>query len=84
MARLIDRGGKYVMQLVTGEAKEPPKWEECGWEPPAPQLPSLEIFPDISVEEFAANVSSQHTILSYGDNTGVLRDLCTLLGIEVL
>lgn len=84
MSRLIDRGGKYVMQLVTGEAKQPPKWEECGWEPPAPQLPSLEIFPDISVEEFAANVSSQHTILSYGDNTGVLRDLCSLLGIEVL
>ena len=84
MARLIDKGGRYVMQLVTGEAKEPPEWEECGWEPPAPHLPSLEIFPDISVEEFAANVSSQHTILSYGDNTGVLRELCGLLGIEVL
>ncbi|MBQ4322018.1 MAG: hypothetical protein IJC35_07240 [Oscillospiraceae bacterium] len=84
MARLIDKGGEYVMQLETGDAKAPPQWEECGWEPPAPQLPSLEIFPDCGVEAFAQNVSSQHTILSYGDNTQVLRELCGLLGIEVL
>ena len=84
MCRLIDKGGKYVMQLVTGDASQPPKWEECGWEPPAPRLPSLEIRPDCGVKEFARNVSGQHTILSYGDNTQVIRELCDILGIEVL
>jgi L-fucose isomerase-like protein len=84
-ARLIYKKGKYVMHLYTGEAKTPQAWEECGWEAPAPQLPSLEIYLDsCKVEEFAQKVSSQHVILSYGDNSEVLKDLCSLLGIEVI
>ncbi len=67
--------------MITAEAEAPRSWEEAGWRPPAPQVPSLEIVPDISVEEFAQKVLSQHYILAYGDITGELRDLCNLLGI---
>ncbi len=84
-ARLIYRQGGYVMHIYTGEARTPQPWEECGWTPPAPQLPSLEVFPDsCSVEELAAEVSSQHVIVSYGDNRRRLRYLCELLGIAVI
>lgn len=84
-ARLIYKKGKYVMHMYTGAAKNPPQWEECGWTPPAPQLPSLEVVLDsCTVEEFAQKVSSQHVIISYGDNTETLKDLCNLLDIEVI
>ena len=83
-ARLIYRNGKYVMHMYTGEAKTPKKWEECGGEQPAPQLPSLEVFPDnCTVEEFAQKVSSQHVMVCYADHSEALRDLCGLLDIEV-
>lgn len=84
-ARLIYQKGKYKMHVYTGEAKRPPAWEECGWEPPAPQLPSLEVFPDsCTVEEFSRKVSSQHVIVAYGDHRQTLEDFCGLLHIEVL
>ncbi len=84
-ARLIYKKGRYVMHIYTGEAKAPPAWEECGWEPPAPQLPSLEVVMEsCTVEEFAQKVSSQHVIISYGDNREALVDLCKLLDIEVI
>lgn len=84
-ARLIYLKGVYKMHIYTGEAKEPPPWEEFGWESPAPQLPSLEIFPDsCTVEEFAQRVSSQHVIIAYGNHTEALHDLCRLLDIEVI
>lgn len=72
------------MQILSGEAKAPPSWEECGWAPPAPQLPSLEVTLSIPVPEFAQKVSSQHIIVSYGDQTQELKDLCYLLGIEII
>ena len=84
LCRLASVGGAYKLHMFTGEAKQPEKWEECGWEPPAPQLPSLEIKPDCGVREFARKVSSQHMIITYGDNTAVLKDLCNLLKIEVV
>jgi len=84
-ARLVYKKGKYFMHLYTGEAKKPPRWEEFGWAPPAPQLVSLEIFPDsCTVPEFAQKVSSQHVILCYGDHAREIRELCGLLGIEVI
>lgn len=84
-ARLIYTGGKYKMHVYTAEAKTPPKWEECGWEPPAPQLPSLEVFPlDCTVEDFAKKVSSQHVIIGYGDHSEALSDFCKLLDIELM
>ena len=75
--------GKYYMHLLTGEGKTPPKWEEAGWTQPAPQLPGLEIFIE-DVEKFAQNVMCQHYIISYGDNTALVEDLCYILGIEVI
>ena len=62
----------------------PRSWEEAGWAPPAPQLPSLEIVLDSSVEEFAQQVLGQHYILAYGDLRAQLKDLCKLLGVEVI
>lgn len=84
LCRLASEGDRYVMHLATGEAVAPRAWEEAGWEPPAPQLPSLEVILDEPVEAFAQKVLSQHTIVCYGDQRGQLTDLCGLLGIEVL
>jgi len=72
------------MHIVTGTARTPAKWEEAGWAPPAPQLPSLEIAFDCPVEEFAQKVMSQHYIICYGDQRARLRELCGMLGISVL
>ncbi len=82
MSRLIYKDGKYIMQIILGNGKNPPKWEECGWDAPAPQLSALEIeMPD--VEKFADNVACQHYIITYGDNRKAIRNLCTIMGIEV-
>lgn len=84
-ARLIYKRGKYYMHAFTADAKEPMAWEEFGWSPPAPQLPSLEIFPDsCTVEEFAQKVTSQHVIVAYGNFMDTLSDLCSLLDIEMV
>ena len=83
MSRLTYKDGKYVMQIILGDGKTPPKWEECGWDQPAPQLSALEIrIPD--VERFAENVACQHYIITYGDNRQAIRNLCSILGIEVV
>jgi len=81
LSRLTAAGDRYSLHMVTAEAVTPRSWEEAGWQPPAPLLPSLEIVPDIPVEEFAQKVLSQHYILAYGDVTRELKDLCNLLGI---
>ena len=82
MSRLVYKDGKYIMHVVLGNGKNPPKWEECGWDQPAPQLSALEIeIP--SVENFADNVACQHYIISYGDNREIIAILCSILGIEV-
>lgn len=83
MCRLFTENGKYCMHMVTGEGITPRKWEECGWTQPAPQLPGLEILLD-DTEAFAQNVMCQHYIISYGDNTRRIRDLCDILGIAVI
>ncbi len=83
LCRLTSTGDRYAMHILTGQAERPRGWEEAGWQPPAPQLPSLEIVPDVPVAEFAARVLSQHYILAYGDHTEALVDLCGLLGIEL-
>ena len=82
MSRLTYMNGKYVMQMVLGVGQTPPKWEECGWDQPAPQLSALEIILP-SVERFADNVACQHYIITYGDNRAKIRNLCAILGIEV-
>jgi len=83
MCRLTSVDGAYYMHMVKGFGKTPPKWEEAGWTQPAPQLPGLEIELD-DVPEFAENVMCQHYIITYGDNTAVVEDLCSILGIEII
>ncbi len=84
-ARLVYLKGKYKMHVYTAEAKEPPAWNEYGWDDPAPQLPSLEVFPDsCTVEEFAQNVSCQHVIVAYGNYVEAIRDFCKMMDIELV
>jgi L-fucose isomerase-like protein len=84
LCRLTSTGDSYKMHVLTGEAVTPRKWEEAGWEPPAPQLPSLEIILDTPVEDFADNVMSQHYIISFGDHTQKMKDFCKLLNVEII
>lgn len=83
MCRLTYEDGKYYMHVVKGEGVTPRKWEEAGWTQPAPQLPGLEIIMD-DVEHFAQNVMCQHYIIAYGDHTEAMKDLCQILGIEII
>lgn len=84
-ARLIHINGAYKMHVYTAEARTPEPWNEYGWEEPAPQLPSLEVFPDCcTVEEFAQKVSSQHVLVAYGDWTEEIRDFCKIMDIEMI
>ena len=83
--RLVYQDGRYGMHMYLADAKTPATWEECGWTPPAPQLPSLEVFPlDCTVEEFAEKVSSQHVIVCYGDYRAAVRTFCKLMDIDLL
>jgi len=83
MCRLTCIDGEYYMHMVNGFGKTPPKWEEAGWTQPAPQLPGLEI--ELSdVQDFAENVMCQHYIIAYGDQSGLVEDLCSILGIEII
>ena len=80
LARLFQSGGHYAMHAVTGEAETPPAWEEAGWAPPAPQLPSLHIRL-ADTEGFLQRVAGQHYIITYGDQMPLIRDCCAVLGI---
>jgi len=84
ICRLASRGDRYTMHIATGEAVAPRSWEEAGWEPPAPHLPSVEFITDGPIDGFAQKVLSQHYIIAYGDQRSVLTDLCRLLGIEIV
>ncbi|TAN21698.1 MAG: hypothetical protein EPN37_00075 [Chitinophagaceae bacterium] len=83
LARLSYSGNKYYLHICTGESKLR-SWEEAGWDQPAPQLPSFEIFLDSPMEEFAQKISSQHYIVAYGDHKEALSDFCYLNGIQVI
>ncbi len=84
LARLGYANGRYCLHMTTAQARAPRQWEEAGWAPPAPQLPSLELIFDYPVEEFVQKVMCQHYIISYGDNRALLKDLCAILNITVL
>ncbi|HRP55474.1 hypothetical protein [Agriterribacter sp.] len=83
LARLSNTGSRYTMHIVTGTAS-PVKWEEAGWEQPAPQLPSFELTLDQPVDDFSEKVSGQHYIVAYGDQSGLLKDFCYLKNINVI
>ncbi len=83
MARMSNSGDRYTMHICTGEGKLR-SWEEAGWTYPAPQLPSLDIYLDTPVEEFAQKISGQHYIIAYGDHTQALRDFCYLKDVKIV
>ncbi len=84
LVRLAQSGGELVMHAVRGEARRPEPWEEAGWAPPAPQLPSLEIDFGAPSEEFLQKVMSQHYIISYGDQLELIRDYCAIAGLRFI
>lgn len=84
ICRLTYSGDRYALHMSTGRATTPPPWEEAGWEPPAPQLPGLQVALDEPMERFTQKVLGQHYIVAYGDQTAPIRDLCALLGVEVM
>lgn len=84
LCRLASTGDRYSLHLAVGLARQPRKWEEAGWLPPAPQLPSLEITLGGPIDDFVQKVFGQHYIISYGDNTEAMQDLCRLLGVEII
>jgi len=83
MVRLSNTGDRYTMHICTGEGKLK-SWEEAGWDYPAPQLPSLEIFIDTPVEDFVQKISGQHYIVMYGEQAQIIRDFCYLKDIKVV
>ncbi len=83
LARLSNSADQYTMHICSGESKLI-SWEEAGWDYPAPQLPSLEIFLDREVDEFVQNISGQHYIIAYGDHTESLKDFCRLKDIKIV
>jgi len=83
LTRLSNTADRYSMHILTGEGKLC-SWEEAGWDHPAPQLPGLEIFLDMPVEEFAQKVSGQHYIIAYGNHRGKLEDFCNLKNIRII
>ena len=84
LSRLACVDGEYCMHISLAEARPPSKWEEAGWAPPAPQLPSQEMIFDYPVEEFIQKVMSQHYIISYGDNRKLLSDFASIFSIKLL
>jgi len=83
IARLSNTGDQYTMHICTGEGKLR-SWEEAGWDHPAPQLPSLEIFLYSSVEDFAQKISGQHYIIAYGNHVQAISDFCYLKNIKLI
>lgn len=85
-SRLAYVNGRYKMHVYTADAKTPlHPWNEFGWDDPAPQPPSLQVFPiSCTVEEFAETVFNQHVIVTYGDYTESLKDFCKLMDIDVI
>ena len=84
IARLAETGGGLAIHAAHGNAVTPETWEEAGWAPPAPQLPSLEVRLDGGAEAFLKNVMGQHYIVTYGDNRPKLRDVCAITGVRYM
>ena len=84
LVRLAQVDGDLVLHAVRGEAKMPEPWEEAGWAPPAPQLPSLEVFLENGTEEFLQNVMCQHYIVTYGDTMELIENYAAINGLRVI
>ena len=82
IARLAGVDGTLAMHVAHGTAVTPETWEEAGWAPPAPQLPSLEVVIDGGSEAFLKNVMGQHYIVAYGDWREQLAEYCAINGMK--
>lgn len=83
-ARLFKKGEGYAMFLSRAEARTPGKWIELGWDEPTPDFPSLLLKLEMPVRTYLESVPGQHVVLAFGDHVDQMRDLCTLMGIEVV
>ncbi|MFC2087189.1 hypothetical protein ACFLSA_03380 [Bacteroidota bacterium] len=83
LVRLSNTGSEYTMHISTGEGKLK-AWEEAGWDDPAPQLPSLEIYLDVPMDDFSQKISGQHYIIAYGDHSQTLKDFCYINDISIV
>ncbi len=82
ISRLARSGSRFIMHSVKGEATTPETWEEAGWAPPAPQLPSLEVTFEGKADDFVSQVLGQHYILTYGNQQQRLAEYCRLNDID--
>ena len=84
LARLYKTREGYGIHAALAEAKPPRSWEEAGWTPPAPQLPSLEMVLGDRTSLFTHNIMSQHYIVTYGDHLELYRNYAELNGLTFL
>jgi L-fucose isomerase-like protein len=84
IVRLAQVGGELVVHAALGTAKTPETWEEAGWAPPAPQLPSIEVEFNYHADEFIKNVMAQHYIVTYGNNMELIENYCAINGLKLI
>ena len=84
LTRLAKLKDGFAMHVVLANAVTPETWEEAGWAPPAPQLPSLEMRLHGPSEWFLENVMGQHYIVSYGNHLELVKEYCRICGIKVI
>lgn len=84
LTRLAKVDGEFVIHAVNASAVTPETWEEAGWAPPAPQLPSLEMRFLCPSDWFLANVLGQHYIVSYGNHLEAIKEFCRIKGIRLI
>ncbi len=76
--------GTFAIHATTANAKTPETWEEAGWAPPAPQLPTLEMHFGYSSDAFLEHVAGQHYIVSSGNQLAKLREYCKVTGLAFI
>lgn len=84
LARLYKTREGYGIHAALAEAVPPRSWEEAGWMPPAPQLPSLEMVLGDRTSLFTHNIMSQHYIVTYGDHLKLYRNYAELNDLTFL
>lgn len=82
LASLAETKKGYRMHIVTGEAKQRPKWVEMGV--PLPSWPSVTFYPDVPVRQILDHVQSQHFAACFGNYAKELKDICHILQIECI
>ncbi len=84
VARVGYRGDDYFIHVIKAEGLKPRRWEELGWNAPAPQFPGLELLLPVPVEQFVEKIISQHYLIAYGDHIAAVKQVAKLLGMRVV